>query len=746
MFSGKTSISPECPDYKCLSRRLYRALEDIGASVEVREAQIEQNATREILMTLCVRHSKDDDDDSQNSTITGKRSSRAGSFYIFGSSFEGTSTPGLNSDVDYMHVHEDVPAVTDTVQAQNYTECLLMVQDPNTQAGYFKLQYVENGVPCSVDCYGPHVGSCPPTAFSPSDRHVFSVDKDGRIVADIARGSSLGERHGPAFTKRPSKGKKPSDFVPAVRCRTWPDCASEWLTRQRHYNCPAEDLIDICKTLGCFLVQVGHPNSVENRQQWRISFSLQERLLVTRFNSIQLKCYILLKMIKKEIINHTLGTESVSSYHCKTCLLYLIENTPADFWTEDNLLACLHNCLKMILTWVASGVCPNYFIPAENMFDGKLSTNVRVRLMNLLEDMLSADFKYLIDIKSDGLGDIFKEYKATGQRSARHSSISIADFAYSKEMHALLSFMMHSRNLFLKNCETKDTQGAVKQLHLLKEKLLKTERVNEHLREETQKAVSLVLPYVEVSLMSCLTVLAVRSGKDIDMLLNSLKSDTWHEVRLKSDLFSSSLKQASLLYMLRFYDISLSVLLPLQNLVRITLSLCKCGFNTVRSPALEMMFIKVSSAKELLNKNLIPCSVYLPAENDLTPLAISYEMNLRSVGFIPAYQEKCYNWAIVDGKILFYFLLYLNHSAIGMEANATADVENMVKIIRTDYYLGHRETAFNLLGWVYKERGLVDQAVECFQNSVVIQPRHNAAFWHMLDIVRMKSANRSQRE
>ena len=159
-----------------------------------------------------------------------------------------------------------------------------------------------------------------------------------------------------------------------------PECAFKWFGRERHYNWPSQEQIDKCKTLECFFVQVGHPNSDEKHLQWRISLSLQERLLVTSFNSVQLKCYVLLKMIKKERIHKALGEKSLTSYHFKTSMLYMIENTPAEFWTEENLLVCVHHCLRQMLLWVETGVCPNYFIPEENMFDGRIFGQVRCRL------------------------------------------------------------------------------------------------------------------------------------------------------------------------------------------------------------------------------------------------------------------------------------------------------------------------------------------------------------------------------
>ena len=53
----------------------------------------------------------------------------------------------------------------------------------------------------------------------------------------------------------------------------------------------------------------------------------------------------------------------------------------------DNLLTCLLGCLKLIFTWVVNGVCPNYFSPAENMFE-RLSGGILRKLSHGLQDTL----------------------------------------------------------------------------------------------------------------------------------------------------------------------------------------------------------------------------------------------------------------------------------------------------------------------------------------------------------------------
>ena len=74
-----------------------------------------------------------------------------------------------------------------------------------------------------------------------------------------------------------------------------------------------------------------------------------------------------------------------------------------------------------------------------------------------------------------------------------------------------------------------------------------------------------------------------------------------------------------------------------------------------------------------------------------------------------------------------------------MTAHVDADINNMEWFIYAtdrdnDFRCSHRDTCLNLLGWVYKDQGRIDTAVECFRKSLEIVPVGNAAVWHLRDI------------
>ena len=288
----------------------------------------------------------------------------------------------------------------------------------------------------------------------------------------------------------------------------------------------------------------------------------------------------------------------------------------------------------------------------------------------------------------------------------------------------------------MKSTENYPANTAAMRLYELKVRLLGTERLAEHSVEEVRQAVSLVVPIVDIQLMSVLVVLAKLRSRSRSFIFNLLTSEKWHALSLESNLFSSKLKQASLLYMLEYYEMSLEILDTLENQMRQSVTACNCSEKLLldkQQVGRQLLSLPMSPFEEILHRHMMPCVLFLPAERLLTPPVLCYEMN-RSAGSPPESKEYWYDCAVVDGKVLLYYLLYLNHIRLGLDSNASADTDNIRWLIRTDGFLGHRETALNILGSIHKERGIVDTAVECFRESLSIQPSHNAATLHLQDI------------
>ena len=140
--------------------------------------------------------------------------------------------------------------------------------------------------------------------------------------------------------------------------------------------------------------------------------------------------------------------------------------------------------------------------------------------------------------------------------------------------------------------------------------------------------------------------------------------------------------------------------------------------------------------EDLLTKCIIPCMFYMPAEANVCPRALHYEM-IRAVvqhsgheRIVDRVDIRHCRWAFVDNGFLLQFLLYLNDTKLNMDIDEPADIANMERLVNTQG-VSQRETCYNILGWVYKEQGNTARAMECFKKSTEEKPFHNAAFWHI---------------
>ena len=696
------AVSQNFPNYyRSLSRNLERILEDVGASTDIRNLWEEHNSSLELLQPLL--HNR----------------SPKGYFHIVGSSYEGTTTLGLNSDLDILLILEDAPVVIDIHEAQQYNYCLLVIQDNNTPAGYVKLQGCVNGVP----------------RFQMStsrDLDDAIVDKESRYVFVNTmfpiNSQNFGEFHGPAVATGVLGRTNDVDYIPALRCHRWPDIASEWITRQRHNGWPNSVLTHKCKALGCFFVQAGHPMNDEKHLQWRFSFSLQERLLATHFNAAQLKCYILMKLFGRDIMK----TQALSSYHWKTCLLYIIEGTPPNIWQEGRLLECFHLCLQMMLQSCNTGVLRNYFIPEENMFEGRIQRPMLLRLSQEFQNIIESDFGFLLQIRSDQIGSRLRDSLCLNIANTRFLSNKIFVTNYLLNVHVIR--ILQQVNSCLQYYGSRSTRYCISGLLTLKEKMKRIEPIS----EATQETIAIVLSYIELSLMTTLVVLADNFQMGSGFLQYLLLSKRWDEISLKADSFSSKLKQASYLHMLKQYESSLGISLHLKSKVSDQLlSVCGC-FRTSGYKRVDVSTnVQVQTMEELFHLYVIPCVTFFPAEKNLLPPAI-FSLMARPLADTRDGRVDVYDMVQVDGKIFLNLLLFLNHRALIMSANAGHDVEDIEFLLSRDNTLVHRETDFNLLGWIYKEMGNDERAIECFAESLVIKPVDNVAYHHLNEMTNLQ--------
>ena len=702
--------------HKSLSLALFNALEDLGATIEITNIKMEVAISGEILGTIVVAPS---------------------SVYVFGSAYEGTSTEGLLPDSDVALILSDMPVITDIVNCPSSNSYLLV---PEEQPGYVRLQLVHNGDVQWETCQHLELDMCHHLSLDMSNRVCLVQNSEGLIRTGMYR------KEGPAIHFDALKNVPSSDTVVALSCTDWPDCAQEWLSRKRIHGWPSKELIKQCSSLGFILVSACHPASDEKQFQWRISFSHQERLLVTQFNSVQLKCYILLKIIKKELIQQYIKEDTLTSYHLKTCMLYILENTPSELWVPENLVGCLIMCLQQIHLWIRDEKIPNYFIPEENMLDRITQPELRRKLAGRIDWILNCEIHHVLCKLR--IGEIEHHLMRLPERQIYPLLSQIWRIFVS--LKKLLMGMGGKLNTirFMRvyqpyiGCLLYDRDSRIKHMkealvHKISD-LVGTRRITIHTEEETRRALLLILPFLYLSVLSCEIV--QRIDKPTEAVKYILMDSSWF---LVDHIYSSAkLKQASALSMLGYQQLSIDVLSSFT--VRDKLYLCSCYDPVVHDLDVQLLLQAIQdrhdiTAIELLRDYTQPCVHFFPHEQQITPVAINYEM-IRSYVTPFKLLEKhylipqWYGWGVVDGHFLRWFLLYLNRRDLGHNSQATKNVKKMIRLLNFKTVC-HRETCLNLLGYVHRDRGEINRAVQCFDKSLQTNPLCNAAFWHLCFLI-----------
>ena len=697
-------------------------MDSIGASKKVRKFQQKFAVVMEILDTLSSR-----------------LADQPLSCYIFGSHSEGTRVPSqtnrLDSDVNYVFCDETYEVMQSISEVKDMDiPQLLAVSDDETKPGYVKLQLVQKGIPQTAASVGSKLPK--DTALDNKNRVVIHRKRPDKILVDEQVGSR-------AATDMITGNPFDIYECHSYRCLKWPENTKGWMKRARQYNWPSRYDIEKMKSLGFFLVPFGCWESAEKHLEWNMSFLGQERMLMSSLNETQYKCYIILKMINGDIISHFIQEPALASYHLKTCAFYLVESTPADTWRPGNLLECVQGCLKCLLKWTVNGECPNYFIQEENMFYGRIHGELQTKLRKVLQDLLASDFKYFLQILCGNLGQGFIRKKTgvseqgKGVRTTSQSVLVKLEHVLAPDICKLnvkaVSFIMLVKNRLLYKCCKQELEKCSKALWDLLLRLRQTETITEHNAKQTKRAISFVLPYIELSFMSSLV--AVESTKDDQQLKNVLFSGKWSEVSTLSNLFSAKLKQATFLFVHRYFNASLCILKMLErSLGPCVISVCGCsGSHHYDVDETVKDVLKKQPGAVIRANNCMPCVVFLPTERGIIPDALACEMDRTKEMYTGMENEPYqfwFDWVVVDGKILLHFLMCMNHSKLGKQTEAVTDLEHIQSVLESDTNLGHKETGLNLLGWVYKQEGQELKAEECFQKSISIRKVYNAALVH----------------
>ncbi|XP_052259553.1 uncharacterized protein LOC127863909 [Dreissena polymorpha] len=178
---------------------------------------------------------------------------------------------------------------------------------------------------------------------------------------DLTEGEVQHERAGPSIPKT-MLGYLHSDWVHALPYYC-PSILSKWAARPRHW--PPPEVAQRVVSLGAVLTPVGFKGSEYQHVEWRVCFNAGEIELISNLNDTQNKLYVLLKMIKNDVLHPR--KKEVSSYTLKNIVLWMAENNPQASFHTKSILQWLHEALDALRVALVTLELPYYMIPERNL-------------------------------------------------------------------------------------------------------------------------------------------------------------------------------------------------------------------------------------------------------------------------------------------------------------------------------------------------------------------------------------------
>ncbi|KAK3085797.1 hypothetical protein FSP39_008777 [Pinctada imbricata] len=327
--------------------------------------------------------------DEIHDTLVNCGSSRDKLFIISGSRAEGFEFE--SSDIDIMYVDKNAIVMSDptilTVSYRNISSLPIMETDSTAPGFAFVkcLKYDNTNIELKNSL-----------VLRGSDIYVSS-----KQIRETFMSRSISSCHGPCQTFKAFGIEGDQAFT--LSCPIWPKQAIPFIRRSLDRSWPSYDVLtDICKD-GCLLVPINSKQQHYSDMidlEWRISFSFAEKKLVHSMNHCQFLCYGLFKVFLNEVIKPKLSDKDLlCSYFMKSAVFGEISDNSSE-WTPFNFLQKFWNVFRRLIKWVCIGYCPNFFIPENNMFFGKICGQTQTGLLGTLRELYSEGYYSLLRCSS----------------------------------------------------------------------------------------------------------------------------------------------------------------------------------------------------------------------------------------------------------------------------------------------------------------------------------------------------------
>jgi hypothetical protein len=145
-----------------------------------------------------------------------------------------------------------------------------------------------------------------------------------------------------------------------------------------------------------YIVPIGDKQSDMQAYEWRICYTSAEKKLVLSLSDIQLKAYVLLKIMAKTLLKPRCNF--LTSYVVKNVIFWVMEMTDSCQLLPSHLVNLIQKAIFFIKYCVINNHLPNYMIPERNLLRGYVFGKDKEAIISFLSDCLDEGSSILLKI------------------------------------------------------------------------------------------------------------------------------------------------------------------------------------------------------------------------------------------------------------------------------------------------------------------------------------------------------------
>ena len=615
--------------------------------------------------------------------------------HITGSRSEGVHVG--ESDTDILCIGIDIEAITKHTPGATHSLEVLLETESN-KPGYGKLRVqqcnLEKDIHIMTYMQKPLKFLCNKIGNSYYLSNKKSIDATSIFAYHILpwSGGRLAsvEINGPAKHVSVEMGKEQADIdiLYAIPCRQITQEISKWRTRPR--TLPRSDLVEEISLLPIFMVPVGHRLSSPKTQdfQWKFSFNLHERTLMRNLSGPQLICCNILKVLKyqlkenKSLYSGVAEDSMLKSYYFKTCFLWTLERIPEANWTTDNIIPNTILSLEYFIKCLQDKFCPHYFIPDNNLFEGK-----HVHMAD------TSQFQHFLVSLCDKDHPLWKVLVT--------KVIQMLNGMYMKKQ-AIIDAVSTCRNLLILSVKTEDVEKAIDELQ------------NQNTVIESLPATEYDSDFKETMMKSLQHHIEILNGYQGNIAIDTQTDNL--------DFCTVKLKAATIHYKMGHLDNALKVtkMVIERNATNI---MYFTGFTHVKDPTFNAKENCKKNWKTLMMDNIYYDLLFIPAEKKLCLPAIQLLL--------------CEGRGVVMNPLVYaYYLQFCIMKENGSKVKEVKDLlYHLQSLVNLKEKAGFIFTDWEIVSFCFLQLGSFQESYQNLKIAISKRDSGNAHFWQLALLV-----------